>query len=106
MKEATAQEVKIIEATARKKEKYGSKPRIYIFLSGETIWENLDARWDRPYREYRKLLPEIYGLFNIPADAKASWSQKAGCSCGCSPGFILDGYYYSENDMFVTIKVD
>jgi hypothetical protein len=29
--------------------------------------------------------------FNELSSAKVTFSQKAGCSCGCSPGFILDG---------------
>lgn len=69
---------------------YDAKPRLYVSIDAENMLENFAYRWDRPAREYRKLLPAIFEALQLPADTKASWSQKAGCSCGCSPGFVLD----------------
>lgn len=66
-----------------------SRPRIYFFPEGETIWENLLNRHDRPHKVYREFLPEVLRSLGLPEDAKVSWSQKAGCSCGCSPAFIV-----------------
>lgn len=64
------------------------KARIYIFHKGETILDNLVERHHRPYDVYKKeILPAILGLIGAQ---KASWSQDAGCSCGCSPGFIVE----------------
>jgi hypothetical protein len=35
--------------------------------------------------------------------AKASFSQRAGCSCGCSPGFIIKGIVGGEA-IYVDLK--
>jgi len=68
---------------------FDAKPRLYISVDSESMAENFAFRFDRPVAEYRKLLPQILAALGLPADTKAAWSQKAGCSCGCSPGFIL-----------------
>lgn len=64
--------------------------RLHIFHSGETILENLMDRHNRPFNLYKKVvvpvvLAELKKMNVAPRDF--SWSQKAGCSCGCSPGF-------------------
>jgi len=72
------------------------KPRVYIFPPEYGVIENLENRRNRPYQEWKALIPEIIkrankkGEMGIPVNVKARWSQRAGCSCGCSPGFILD----------------
>jgi len=35
-------------------------------------------------------------------EVKANFSQKAGCPCGCSPGFILTGH--SGSDIWIDLK--
>lgn len=89
--------------------------RLYVSVSGENIIQNLENRFDRPVKEYRRLLAPVLQLlsravpFNpIEPVIKARWSQKAGCSCGCSPGFILDRKVQLDgtwrgNDIHVTI---
>jgi hypothetical protein len=84
-----------------------NKTRIYFSPQGETIMENLlGGRFNRPYDLYRMLLPEVNrraGLYHagmLPS-TKAHWSQKAGCSCPCSPGFVLD--FRAGYDVFVTV---
>lgn len=72
----------------RDRARYTAKPRVYISVN-ETILENLINRRSRPVSEYRRLMPQVMTLLGLPADTKAVWSQKAGCSCGCSPGFIV-----------------
>jgi hypothetical protein len=73
--------------------------RCYFFPKGESIIENLQNRRSRPHKEYRKLLPEVFKSDDVinklwkDGHIKASWSQYAGCSCGCSSGFILKGLY-------------
>lgn len=72
---------------------YGERPlsrvRLFIEERNETVLENLILRYSRPSKAYRKeVLPKVFKKLGI--DVSASWSQKAGCSCGCSPGFILD----------------
>jgi hypothetical protein len=70
---------------------FDSKSRIYFWPTGESILDNLTNRRSRPYELYRELIPQVFdqlGLQFTPA-LKARWSQRAGCSCPCSPGFIL-----------------
>lgn len=84
---------------------YHGKTRIYIHVAG-------DCRFDRPYKLYRTYMPYILAKLGLPAGTKASWSQRAGCSCGCSPGFVLQASPYAvaqaqgtsgTTDIFVTI---
>jgi hypothetical protein len=86
-----------------KKDKREAYTRIYFFHEKETILENLFfGRRNRPQKEYRKLLPEVFKrLDKEPMEVK--WSQQAGCSCGCSPGFIVKGM--KGVDVFVDLKV-
>lgn len=77
--------------------------RVYLFPEGETILENLCNRRTHPVADYKKLMPEILERAGIPAQ-KVSWSQKCGCSCGCSPGFILSETYGVE--LFVDISME
>jgi hypothetical protein len=91
---------------------YNSKPRLYVFVEGENILENLAFRTNRPSKLYRTILKEAFRRLGLPEDTKAYWSQKAGCGCGCSPGFILDipqnwGYNSGDRkDYFVTVTAD
>lgn len=85
------------------------KARVYFFIEDESILENLANRGCRPYAEYRKILPTVLaaaGLRDPDGEvAKAArWSRKAGCSCGCSPGFIIDHSAMRNRNVFVTIK--
>jgi len=86
-----------------KQDKQETYTRIYFFFEKETITENLFyGRHNRPQREFRKLLPEVFKKMNKePMEVK--WSQFAGCSCGCSPGFIAKGM--KGVNIFVDIKV-
>lgn len=73
-----------------------NKARIYVWPKGESVLENLQNRRSRPIRTYRQaLLPALAIETGIPMkelDPSLKWSQKAGCKCGCSPGFILNHY--------------
>ena len=75
--------------------------RVFFFVDNETVFENLLNRRQRPYDAYRTLLPGVFKKAKIDP-VKASWRQNAGCSCGCSPAFVLD----DDNglDIFVDIK--
>ena len=97
-------EVKVRPNTSRKWSE--GFTRIYIFLEGETVWQNLENRHERPYTIYKKeLLPQI--LEQLKAQGidltgqKISWSQRAGCNCGCSPGFVVSNHRGKE--IYVTI---
>ena len=83
-----------------------SRPRIYFFPEGATLRENLRNRHDRPHKVYREFLPEVLRSLGLPEDAKVSWSQKAGCPCGCSPAFIVKDPRLSDyrRHVYVTLS--
>lgn len=68
---------------------YFHRARVYIWPEGENVVENMQNRRERPYNVYKtEVLPMLFRLLGIPSSTKLNWSQKAGCSCPCSPGFI------------------
>src|SRR5579864_1378033 len=87
---------------------YYSAPRLYISHANESILENFGNRAARPVKLYKEILEEVRKLAKLPATAAFRWNQKAGCSCGCSPGFVVQnvpgnrvGDHYA--DIFVTV---
>lgn len=82
------------------------KSSLYVGLSGESIWDNLMNRRNRPTKLYKLIAEEAFAVAGITEEMYGSllWSQYAGCSCPCSPGFkvgkILDFTFY------LTIKVE
>lgn len=89
--------MKILEVTTQPIANYHNRstPHCYIFPKQESIVENLMNRRSRPYTEWKKLIPQILKKAGLSKEEiksiKPSWSQKCGCSCGCSPGFRLNG---------------
>lgn len=86
------------------------KPRMYVWLKDESILDNLENRRRRPHALYRAFIPKILDALNVPEAKREgirfNWSQRAGCSCPCSPGFVVtgmpsDGTYF---DISVTIS--
>lgn len=91
-------------STAKGQRYRSERSKIFIFPEGETIIQNLENRRHRPSTAYKKeLMPKILEKAGLPADTKVSWSQKAGCSCGCSPGFILSDSYWGFK-FYVTVS--
>lgn len=87
---------------------YFSQPRVYFWEDGETILDHLVNRRAEPYRLVRKALDSILQDLGV-SFAKARWSQRAGCSCPCSPGFVLDGASLNGQhafDVFLTIRIE
>ena len=84
--------------------RYG-KIRLHIWPQNESILQNLVNRTSRPHKLYREILPEIFKKAGLPASTRASWSQKAGCRCGCSPGFVLDSYGFCDISVTVSDSV-
>lgn len=75
----------------------------YFFPKKESVMENLANRRSRPYEEYRDLLKDVLyneGLVGV----KAVWRQRCGCSCGCSPGFVLQGVNNYYKDFFIEVE--
>ena len=102
---------KNIEIHKKSPEERDKKTRIYVFPPEYTVMENLVHRRERPYQEWKKLIPEIIEKankktkgckLNFGSDVKVRWSQKAGCSCGCSPAFIVDAEPFGV-DIFVEL---
>lgn len=91
-----------MEITTGEMERRQTKPRVYFFVKDESVLDNLSNRRNRPKNFYRTLLPEIYKKLGISELTKAVWSQKAGCRCGCSPGFILQDEDFAQ-DIFVDL---
>lgn len=85
---------------------FQAKPRLYVGIEDESVLENFAYRTNRPTAIYRQALPEILRRVGLPVDTKAVWNQKAGCSCGCSPGFVLDVRFADDEmpyDVFATL---
>ena len=61
--------------------------RIYFFHQDEVTDEIEEMN---PRKLNKNLMKYIFKKLNI--ENKARWSRKAGCSCSCSPGFILEGH--------------
>jgi hypothetical protein len=81
-------------------------PRLYFHEKNEGVYGQLVNRRYRPHTEYRKLLPQVFERLGITEEIQgnAKWSQYAGCSCPCSPGFILKVKY--DQDIWVTVVMD
>lgn len=82
-------------------------PHLYVFPTGESIVENLMNRRERPYKKWYPLIPQILKKAGFSQEEiqaiNPSWSQKCGCSCGCSPGFKLNGSSEMK-DVFADIQ--
>lgn len=88
---------------------YKTKSRIYIYPDGEIILENFTNRRTRPISLYRESAFKALELLKIDSSKLSiKWSRKAGCGCGCSPGFIVDGWdsTLDGKNLHVTITCD
>lgn len=96
-----------VRMTTKKRYRPG---RMYFNVANETVLEDLINRRSRPYNEFRKLFPVVRDKLkemgydtDIGGKEKVRWSQYAGCTCPCSPGFILDSVMFGRN-IFVTVE--
>ena len=70
--------------------RYGLQPRVYVWADDESIMEQFVNRRFRPTKVYREAVLEEFRSRGIEVNAnEVRWSQKAGCACPCSPGFVL-----------------
>ena len=98
--------IKVKKVQRISQENGNAKPRLYIWVDKEAVLENLENRRKRPYTIYRMAVPEILKKAGFNSEGvKANWSQTAGCSCGCSPGFILNNTEGIYDDIHASIKV-
>lgn len=94
----------------RRDARYGygpyAKARIYFSLDGWSILDNLFNRGSEPHVLVKPfIVPMALEAMGLPADTKATWSRKAGCSCGCSPAFIIDAPNEKGYDVWVTVAL-
>lgn len=77
------------------------KPRVYV--DSGLPFDVLEDLANRVRRPHQLLKGDVHdALERIGMDGALQWSQKAGCSCGCSPGFILT-YPAPGVDVWVTL---
>lgn len=88
---------------------YDSKPRCYVFPKGENV---IVGRHNRPTDLYRRevvpaVTEKLAAYLNVSASSiKLNWSRTAGCSCGCSPGYIVTASTLGHKpfDIFVDVE--
>lgn len=84
---------------------YAKAPRMYVTIEAESVLANLVNRKRRPYNLYKTLIHSS-GIGDVLDLSKLSWSQYAGCSCPCSPGFVLNRQYPEiEGDVYAYFDV-
>lgn len=83
---------------------WSSRSRVHVFTQGESILSNILMRRNRPSGLYRDIVLNQYP----DLEGRIKWSQTAGCSCGCSPGFIVDETLRDDQhrpvDIYITAK--
>ena len=102
-------ELKVLKVEIRQHGRRRSpKSRMYFWPKGESILENLLNRHDRPHLLYKKLIKLALVESGIELSqaqlVKARWSKYAGCSCPCSPGFILSELYGKDFHVEYEVK--
>ena len=103
--EITLLNTKIIPRTRannRSYASYHSKPKLHIFIKDWNVLEDLQGgRWNKPHNAFKQqVLSDALKQAGLnPEIITATWNQKAGCSCGCSPGFILSSIDKNNPDL-------
>ena len=79
---------------------------MYIFHDNEDIVDDFFNRHNRPSAQYRKeILPTVRKALQMSDTIKFAWSQKAGCKCPCSPGFLITDPEYKYTDFIICVDV-
>lgn len=63
------------------------KVHVYVHEKGESILDNLVARHMRPVEFYKAIVTTELAKRGLYGNLV--WKQRLGCSCPCSPGFLL-----------------
>jgi hypothetical protein len=97
---------------------FGRKPRVHFGVKGSSVLGALVLRGNEPHRAYRAFLPAVWALLAagrrpdaggpdpVLDNRKARWSRKAGCSCPCSPGFILEGAGFAAKGLTIWVTLE
>lgn len=100
-------EAKRVDFQKLKSQKRGrTRSRVYVWPESESILDNLQNRRNRPIKLFRQLALDGLASAGVkPENITLKWSQKCGCQCGCSPGFLVEGYdpLLFMNDCHVTV---
>lgn len=84
----------------------GSRPAVYFNLDRESVLTQLFDRRSRPYNEFKKVLDQALQMAGLTIKATdMGWSQYAGCTCPCSPGFVAKKAPLTHN-VYVTYKIE
>lgn len=75
------------------------KSHLSVHMKGESVWDNLMNRRNRPTKIWKMVGETAMTSLGMEEELydKMFWNQKAGCSCGCSPAFVmpnLHGFYF------------
>lgn len=77
------------EQTPRRE--FTRKARVYVSSDQPfSVIEDLQNRFRRPFDMWKPGTTEALQRAGVDFD-KLRWDQRAGCSCGCSPGFVIEG---------------
>ena len=77
---------------------------IFIWPVKETVVDNLYNRRSRPIDAWEKeVLPQVQAQIPELKDARFVWNQRAGCNCGCSPGFVIHNAPNYKMDIHIDV---
>lgn len=109
------QRVKIEYRIRRNTERY-SKARAYVWYPTEQFcgeappfsMKGEDPANDKAWRAYNKrevaVMRDILALLGVDT-TEWSFSRKAGCGCGCSPGFRRKNHNEANREHFITVSL-
>lgn len=98
-----------VQETRKGLRDFRKTPRIYIWVKNYNPIHDIGTgeRYNKPYRDIRPMLPEILTKLGINPDGlKFRWSRYAGCTCPCSPGFIVSGYVPKSSEDYFDIHIE
>ncbi|MCA1800259.1 MAG: hypothetical protein LC650_03105 [Actinobacteria bacterium] len=74
------------------------KTRVFVMaLDRDALQEDQLTHRQAVARMKRAVIPKVLEQLGVTSEhVKAGFSQKAGCACGCSPGFVLDAHWGQE----------
>ncbi len=86
------------------------KPTLHLWREDKTVLSHLEERWtDKEFNLEikRQLLPAIKAIFFLDQPLVALWwSQYAGCTCPCSPGWLIKNAGLRTGSIYGEYKVE
>lgn len=82
------------------------KPRAYVQFTAEfNVLEDLVNRRNRPWQAVKPAVVKALRDAGVQFE-RIRWDQRAGCSCPCSPGFVLEGARYPNRYVDFYLKLE